>query len=570
VRFAVEEDPLPIQVTIAPIIIRANLNQFLLIQDDFTADDIEFMSTGRNKASYARVPMNPLACGRLDPHLWMTQGKVVIPPSCMSLKARLISTAHLTGLHAQHKEMTSNLSHVFWPSLSKDIHDYVNSCPSCQVVDAPPRSGQLGFHNIDNPDAPDFTHILDHLEISPPSNRGHVGALTVTDPFTRYVWIIPVTSHSAADTLDAAMRVWHETGLPYVIQHDNSLSFSEDFADFCAMFNVADVRQKYTDSYAPWQNGKGERQHGPIVNKLRKMVLGKDQRDWDLHIHQIAGVINSSYNRNTNSTAFYLRFGRHKRSPTIATTDISSPTGTIAEWHKAIAFIQDVLRQKNDLVSLMESHVEYRTSGPLPSFTEGQKVCLFFPTRMGESKLGSLWRPGYIITKVISGDPTHYHVARQEPDGKLYDEERVPTARLRPWRDSTTNPVDPSALRITDDLLLVQSILSHALTKDEHGLPFYTFTVKWADPSKPPCSADLQDLLRGSMHLMLPYCKEKQIPLSHLKDQRARVNKLRKAQDAKALLDKIVPLRIAVSAIFGTKPFHPTAPTYSWNPGKGE
>ena len=528
------------------------------------------MSTGRNQASYAKVPMNPLACGKSDPHLWMTQGKVVIPSACASLKARLISTAHLTGLHAQHKEMTSNLSHVFWPSMSKDIHDFINSCPACQVVDAPPRTGQLGFHNIDNPSSPDFTHILDHLEISPPSNRGHVGALTVTCPFTRFVWIIPVLSHSAVDTLDAAMRVWHETGLPYIIQHDNSLSFSDDFADFCTMFNITDVRQKYTDAYAPWQNGKGERQHGPITNKLRKLVLGRDQRDWDLYIHQIAGVINSSYNRNTNSTAFYLRYGRHKRSPAIATTDITSPTGTIAEWHKAIAFIQDVLRQKNDLVSLMESHIEYRNSDPLPSFTEGQKVCLFFPTRLGDSKLGSLWRPGYIITKTIPGDPTHYHVARLEPDGKLYDEERVPTARLRAWRDSPTNPVDPSTLRITDDLLLVHSILSHAVTKDEHGLPFYTFTVQWADPSKPPCPAELQDLLRDSAHLVIPYCKEKSIPLSHLKDQRARVNKARKAQDAKTLLDKIVPLRLAAFAMFGTKPFHPTAPTHSWSPGRGE
>jgi hypothetical protein len=530
------------------VYIRSNLSKYIELQPLFSPSEIDFMTLHPDKFHHVLLPETAATHTRI----WLHTSAAVIPAAASDLIATILSDAHRTGCHALEKEMSTLLSHVWWPTRHKDIAAYVAACPQCQVADAPPRLSPLGYFNIKNPSAPHHTHIMDHMEVSPTSAAGHVAILTITCAFTRYVHLVPVTSHAAIDTLEAAMSVWHATGLPVCAQTDGATAFQGDFAAFLAMYHV---EHKVTDAYAPWQNGKGERQHDYIVRKLRKIMLGADHSRWHLALPLITGVINSAVNRNTGASPYYLLHAHEKRTPAIAASDLAIHTGTIAEWHDAIEQVQQVLQIKNDLTSLQQAHVHAQRPAEPFTFTLNQDVLLFFPSRL--EKLNTYWRPGYRVTDILPNDDTHVIVSRVEPDGILYDPQRVPVARLRPW-DSSRAPHSGALLRITDGSIAVQSIVSHTYTDQPPAPPVYEFTVSWSDPTVPHSTARLQDLMANCETILKPYCTLHKIPYYKLINQRALMNKQLKVQAAPAA-------RATLAAIFGDAPHHPTKPTHPWS-----
>ena len=143
-----------------------------------------------------------------------------------------------------------------------------------------------------------------------------------------------------------------------------------------------------------------------------------------------------------------------------------------------------------------------------------------------------------------------------EPDNKLYDPQRVPVARLRPW-DSSRAPFSGALLRVTDGSLAVDNLISHVSTPEPPATPSYVFTVSWKDPAVPQGPARLQDLMLNCETSLRAYCTLNKIPYSHLINQRIRMNKQLKAQSAPAA-------RAILAAIFGPSPMHPSKPTYRW------
>jgi hypothetical protein len=538
-------------IAATPVFIKSNLSQYVSIQSLFSPEELSAMTAKPESFINVTLP-DTVAPGSAPPRIWLHNNAVVIPAASSDLKSIMIRDAHRHGCHPREKEMLSLLSHVWWPLKSKEVTAYVSSCPQCQVADAPPRSSPQGYFNIKNPSAPNYQHVLDHMEMSPMSSEGHVAVLTVTCAFTRFVHLIPVKSHSAVDTLEAAMIAWHSTGLPVTCQTDGSTSFMGDFADYLKMFHV---NHKVTDAFSPWQNGKSERQHGPITRKLRKITLGADQSLWHLALPLIAGTLNSTFNRSTGATPFFLQHAYEKRTPAIAATDLSVSTGTIAEWHAAIVQVQDALQLKNDITSLQQAYLHAQAPAEPYTFELGQDVLLYFPTR--PEKLDTFWRPGYRVTDLLPGDDTHVIVSRVEPDNKLYDPQRVPVARLRPW-DSSRAPFSGALLRITDGSLAVDNIVSHVSTPEPPPVtPSYVFTVSWKDPAVPHGPARLQDLMLNCEPSLRAYCAQNKIPYSHLINQRIRLNKQLKAQPVPAA-------RLTLAAIFGPSPVHPLKPSYQW------
>jgi hypothetical protein len=520
---------------IAPIIITTNLTNYIELQSLFSEEETGFM---RERAtSFAQLSVSNLAMpASRSSHLsspsstgasiWVHNGSIVIPAAASDLTSKMVADAHLHGCHARDAGMHALLSHVWWPSKNRDISAYLNSCPQCQVVDAPPRHTHIGYFNIKNPGAADHTHILDHMIMSPTSSAGHTAILTITCAFTRYVWLQPVTSLGATDTLAAAMAVWHESGLPIVAQTDASTSFHGDFQAYCSMYAID---HKVTDAYAPWQNGKGERQHHVIGQKLRKHTLGNNQANWHLALPLIAGVINSSVNRNTGGSAYYLRNAREKRTPATAPHDLTYAVGTLTEWHEAINTVQDALALKNDISSLHQAHIQARDMTVPYSYKLNEDVLLFFPAK--QDKLDTFWRPGYRVTDLLPDDDTHCIVSRVEPDGKLYSPERVPLARLRPF-DSSRVTHSGARLRINDDRLLVKAIASHTDVPRPDFPHYYTFYVLWEDSLSPPEPARLQDLMHSCQDMLKAYCEQNKISWTRLITQRAAMNKLEKSANA--------------------------------------
>ena len=123
---------------------------------------------------------------------------------------------------------------------------------------------------------------------------------------------------------------------------------------------------------------------------------------------------------------------------------------------------------------------------------------------------------------------THYIIARQEPDGSLLHEQRVPVYRMRPF--ITTLPHGGAALRNTEDAHVIKRIVSHVIDTDPLGNDNYTFTVEFMDPSKGTHAADLQDLMRYCATTLQDYCKTTtpSIKWHRLVSQRARINKNKK------------------------------------------
>jgi len=542
-------------IRVAPILINStsNLLKFTETQALFTPAERDAMTAKPASFHLATIPTSIDATVTV----WLHNNAVVIPSACSDLISKYIADAHADSCHSRESTMHAILSHVWWQSKAKDILQYINSCPECQLVHAPPRHAPLGFFNIKNPSHSHYQHLLDHLIINPPSSAGHVAILTLTCAFTRFLYLVPVLSLSAADTLAAALSVWHDSGLPNVVQTDGSTSF---MGDFHAYLDMVRTNHAVTDAYSAWQLAKSERQHHTIAQHMRKLTLGKDQTEWHNTLPLIAGTLNAAHCRTLGTSPYCALYGREKRTPAVAKSDLFTPTGTLAAWHTLINTIQAVISMKNDITSIQQSHMQMQVSSPPPVYTLAQDVLLFFPDR--PAKLDTFWRPGYRITDLIPDDDTHCIVSRVEPDGSLNDPQRVPIARLRAWDTSRTTNAG-AALRIADASLAVAAILSHETWTTDTNPPaprHYTFTVRWEDTSLPPSPARLQDLMLNCPHLLKPYCALNFIPYSRLVTLRTHLNKMEKAPP---VISQSVA-RISLAAIFGTDPFHPVKPTHTW------
>ena len=197
----------------------------------------------------------------------------------------------------------------YWPRMSAEITEYIQKKCRCIVTKKPnvevraplvPIKATYPFEMI----------ALDFLKLDP-CKGGFLYVMIVVDHFTRFTQMYATRTKSSQA---AASKLWNEFiptfGFPKQIHHDQGGEWNSNL--WKELHRYTGIKATNTTPYHPMSDGMVERLNRTAINML-KAIPEKQKSMWKNHLPKLAFAHNSTVNKSTGQTPFYLMFGRHSR-----------------------------------------------------------------------------------------------------------------------------------------------------------------------------------------------------------------------------------------------------------------
>ena len=263
-----------------------------------------------------------------------TGPRVCVPDAC---RASVLSAAHggsaLVGHLGIARTVFNVARHYFWPSLSRDVAQFVRSCKACATAKSSThcRLGVPAFHAV--PEQP-FTHwALDFIGPLPKSKRGHEWIITWVDRTSKMIVAAPMKTGSmtGADVADCTFtHICCRFGVPEKLTHDNDVRFKTIWRD---IWRRVGVKIQCTAAYNPQANPT-ERANRQVLEALRTSLETVTAfEDWDLALPQLCFALNNGVSAATGVSPFELAHGFPARTP--LSIDVRSSAKPSEEEHVA-------------------------------------------------------------------------------------------------------------------------------------------------------------------------------------------------------------------------------------------
>lgn len=328
---------------------------------------------------------------------------LVIPKS---MQQKLLTWAHdhpSVGHGGQQKTLFRLSTRVFWDSMRKDVHKYVESCRSCQQFkyNNIPLANPLQTHVVSEPW---HTIGIDIMGPFPTTARKKRFLLVLVDYFTRWIEVFPLRRTTSIDIAQILINeVFSRYGMPTFILSDNGPQFiSTLFEQFC---KILDIQQKFTANYHP-QTNLTER-----VNRTLKPMLSifshKHPHSWDKEIQKLAFAIRTSINETTGEIPAFMMFGRDFKLPIdllIGEQTQGPPPTTIEskqidEYRKMLIHnlrsTYNFVREHNEVEKIIQK-TKYDKHTSQRQFNVGDLVWVATVTpQIGEISISKKFQPNY-------------------------------------------------------------------------------------------------------------------------------------------------------------------------------
>ena len=242
----------------------------------------------------------------------------------------------------------------YWPRMSNHINFYVRNQCKCLIAKKPNRADRAPLVPVTQDASFPFEWVsVDFLHLDRAKN-GFEFALIVTDHFTRFTQIYGTKKNSA---LAAADKIFNE----YIPHYGFPLRFHSDQGkEFCNRLHtrlqqLAGVKASRTTPYHPQANGQVERVNRTVINMLK--TLGeKEKQNWKAFLPKLAFAINTTVNKSTTFSPYFLMFGRSPILPIDLIFGIEPRTEAekmrpsfqkfVEEWQSSMKQAFDVVRRR--------------------------------------------------------------------------------------------------------------------------------------------------------------------------------------------------------------------------------
>ncbi|CDF37990.1 unnamed protein product [Chondrus crispus] len=195
----------------------------------------------------------------------------------------------LFGAHRGFKKTLQYVRrHFYWPSMNKELHEYIKTFPKCQEAKSLTQN-KLGKFRPFPPPLKKWEQIsMDFIFDLPRTNTNKTAILVVVDKLSKHMHFVPIESnHTAKDTAEVFYNeIYKHHGLPRKIISDRDTRFT---------------------------NGQSERAFRTLQEMLRCFV-SYTQRDWSKHLPGLEFAYNNHISDTTKQTPFFLEYGKHPLS----------------------------------------------------------------------------------------------------------------------------------------------------------------------------------------------------------------------------------------------------------------
>ena len=240
--------------------------------------------------------------------------RIYIPTDLRKEALREYHDARPAG-HPGVGAMMKVLKHLWWPTIHRDVHQYIRGCQTCQAakVNTHPTSPPITPHDVASNPFP-FKQVLVDLVTDLPSARGCDSILTIVDQGLTKAAFFLLTNKTASSAKIAKLyhdAVYPNYGIPDAVISDRGpqfvSSFTRDLYDKCR------IEMKATTAYRLQSNGEAERVNQEIGTYLRMYCVEKPT-DWSLYLADAQFAHNSRIHSMHEQTPFYLL---HSYEPTV-------------------------------------------------------------------------------------------------------------------------------------------------------------------------------------------------------------------------------------------------------------
>ena len=182
----------------------------------------------------------------------------VYVPNDRELKLAILKEMH-NVTYVDHpgyqKTVAAVKSHYFWPSMKKEIAEYIARCMECQKVKAEHRHPAGLLQPLPIPEWKWEVITMDFITGLPRTSKQHDSIMVVVDKLTKAAHFIPLkTTHRAADVADIFLKeVARLHGIPKTIVSDRDPKFTSNF--WKGLFKGFETNLNFSTAYHPESDG---------------------------------------------------------------------------------------------------------------------------------------------------------------------------------------------------------------------------------------------------------------------------------------------------------------------------
>lgn len=233
-------------------------------------------------------------------------------------RQRIMQEAHdvpLASHFGPRKTAAAVKEKFWWPTIAKDVKQYVASCVVCQRDKTENRRPAGLLQPLERPVGRWKDLSMDFVSL-PVDRDGYDAVLVVVDRGTKRVVYIPThTTATAKETAELFLKhVFREHGAPESIVTDRDARFMSQF--WREFFRMMGTKLKPSTAYHPQTDGQTERANRTLIEQLRHYV-GHNQDDWSKYLPHLEFAVNSAVNDSIGMSPFVCDKGRQPVTPLV-------------------------------------------------------------------------------------------------------------------------------------------------------------------------------------------------------------------------------------------------------------
>ena len=235
-----------------------------------------------------------------------TKMQLVLPPSCRKLVLQDAHDGFLGGHLGIEKTTDKVMKSYFWPTMLKDIMQYVQSCETCNRKKL--NRERRPMQDMPMPAAPMEIVGIDTCGPFPISENGNKYVCTIVDHFSGWPEAYAIPDKSAATISKILLDEFiPRHGCPRTIISDQGTEYCNALLDI--VNKELGISRMHTSSYHPQSNGKTERFHR-VMNEMIQKQISESQTLWDQILQPCLGAYRMSKNESTKYSPYFIMYGR--------------------------------------------------------------------------------------------------------------------------------------------------------------------------------------------------------------------------------------------------------------------
>jgi hypothetical protein len=234
---------------------------------------------------------------------------------------KILRTEILNDVHALpisgHLGFSRSYSHLYphfyWKTMKKDLYNFIQACESCAI-----HKRYFGLQAgllqpLPIPDSPFEFISTDIMGPLPETSKGNKYIINAICHFSKWAEIkaIPdATAETIATFLEEQIFCRH--ACPKYLLSDNGPGYiSKILAAHTKMYGVV---HKYITPYNSRGNGLSERLH-QTVSRMLSHYVNSQHTNWDQYIHQVQWAYNSTCQKSTKQSPYFILYGKEPSLP---------------------------------------------------------------------------------------------------------------------------------------------------------------------------------------------------------------------------------------------------------------